>query len=347
MSLSRARRSGITANTTPKKSRSLSDASGLPGIVKSLTATTTGNTTASLSWSAPDISGDSSITSYAVSGGGTASISGTSATITGLTGGTSYTFTVRAVNSVGQGIPATSNQITTTNTNEASGGTVTTVSNYNGTGETWKVHTFDSNGTFTVTSAPNTFRVLLVQGGNGGGPSNDGATGFGGNRGGVGGKVYSSDSVSLSTGAISVTVGNGGGVNAAGGNSTLGALSSANGSSGGTGGSGGPPEGPSSGGAGGAGPISNITGTSLRYAGGGGGGGCSINLTTGSGGAGGDRGGGAGGTGSGYSPGAGTAGTANTGGGGGGGARVKTDGQARWASSASGGSGIVVISYKI
>lgn len=59
--------------------------------------------------------------------------------------------------------------------NAATGGTVATVTNYNGTGETWKVHTFTSNGTFTVTQSVGAFpfRVLAIgKGGNGasGGP---------------------------------------------------------------------------------------------------------------------------------------------------------------------------------
>ena len=93
------------------------------------------------------------------------------------------------------------------------------------------------------------------------------------------------------------------------------------------------PTGP--GGAGGAGATTQITGGPVAYAGGGGGGG---NVPgSGGGGAGGTGGGGAG---KGPPAGSGTAGTANTGGGGGGGSSPSTTG-------ANGGSGVVIIRYKI
>ena len=51
--------------------------------------------------------------------------------------------------------------------NEASGGTETIVYDYNGTGERWKVHTFESNGILEITESPQTFSTLIVAGGNG------------------------------------------------------------------------------------------------------------------------------------------------------------------------------------
>ncbi len=82
---------------------------------------------------------------------------------------------------------------------------------------------------------------------------------------------------------------------------------------------------------GGDGSVSNITGTSVMYAGGGGGGGSPAGT------------GGNGGGGAGNSSGAGTAGAANTGGGGGGGSNATTS----TANGGAGGSGIVVISYNL
>ena len=51
--------------------------------------------------------------------------------------------------------------------NKATGGNVTDVPNYNGTGETWRVHEFTGNGTFSVEVAIDPFRVGMIGGGNG------------------------------------------------------------------------------------------------------------------------------------------------------------------------------------
>ena len=94
--------------------------------------------------------------------------------------------------------------------NAASGGTETTVSNYNGTGETWKVHTFTSSGTFTVASSVEAFRVLIVGGGGSGGNRTAfNITGPGG--GGGGGGVIDNLSETLPVGAFSASVGGSGG----------------------------------------------------------------------------------------------------------------------------------------
>ena len=71
---------------------------------------TSGNTTVTVNWTAPASNGGSPITSYVVTPyiGGLAQIaqsfssSATSGMVTGLTNGTSYTFTVAAINSVGE-----------------------------------------------------------------------------------------------------------------------------------------------------------------------------------------------------------------------------------------------------
>ena len=89
--------------------------------------------------------------------------------------------------------------------NDATGGTEATITNYNGSGETWKTHTFLSGtSTLNVSMALQPFRVLVVGGGGKGG---FGVTG-GGGGGGAGGVVDTT--IAVSAGAHSVTVGGGG-----------------------------------------------------------------------------------------------------------------------------------------
>ena len=88
--------------------------------------------------------------------------------------------------------------------NDATGGTITTVDNYNGTGEKWRVHTFTSNGTLDVSLAVQPFRVLVVGGGGGCGSRGSGHPGGGG-----GGGVVAVN-LNATAGAHSVTVGAGG-----------------------------------------------------------------------------------------------------------------------------------------
>ena len=87
----------------------------------------------------------------------------------------------------------------------ADGGTVTESGGY-------RIHTFTSGGTFTVTTG-GTVEVLVVGGGGGGGGNPTAGAGMGG--GGAGGLIYNSGYV-IAPGAMSVTVGDGG----AGGTST-------------------------------------------------------------------------------------------------------------------------------
>lgn len=102
--------------------------------------------------------------------------------------------------------------------NAATGGTVTTVSNYNGTGETWKVHRFTSNGTLTVTSAPGAFpfRVLLVGAGNGG------------RRGASGGRLVDTTSA-IPAGSHAITIAPAVGHESYGGDSSIGSVISSSG----------------------------------------------------------------------------------------------------------------------
>jgi hypothetical protein len=101
---------------------------------------TAGNTTASVSWSAPASIGGSPITSYTVTsspGNISTTTINTSATLNGLTNGTSYTFSITANNAVGTGpSSAATNQITPSTlpiltTSQASGITTTGVT-FNG-----------------------------------------------------------------------------------------------------------------------------------------------------------------------------------------------------------------------
>ena len=91
-----------------------------PGAPTIGTATATGVTTATVTFTAPVNNGGATITSYTATSspaGGTGTLnqagSGT-INVTGLTGSTSYTFTVTATNSIGTSSPsASSNSITT------------------------------------------------------------------------------------------------------------------------------------------------------------------------------------------------------------------------------------------
>jgi hypothetical protein len=108
--------SGVAANSNSTSSV----AAVVPGAPTIGTATQTGSTTATVTFTAPASNGGATITQYDVvssPAGGTGTLvqagSGT-INVTGLTGGTSYTFTVKATNSAGQSAAsAASNSITT------------------------------------------------------------------------------------------------------------------------------------------------------------------------------------------------------------------------------------------
>ncbi len=87
----------------------------VPGAPSNITATA-GNGYAAVSFTAPADDGGSPVTGYLMTsnpGNITATGTGTSITITGLTNGTAYTFTVKAVNAVGNGPDSTASNAVT------------------------------------------------------------------------------------------------------------------------------------------------------------------------------------------------------------------------------------------
>ncbi len=138
------------------------------------------------SWTAPTNDGGAAITGYdllyapgpsynsftTVSFGNT-----TSYTVLSLTNGTSYKFKVSAKNSGGTGTASALSSAVTPNTFSATGGSIGyyTVSNVN-----YKVHTFASSATFTVTGDSKVMEFLIVAGGGGGASKHGGGGGAGG-----------------------------------------------------------------------------------------------------------------------------------------------------------------------
>jgi hypothetical protein len=236
--------------------------------------------------------------------------------------------------------------------NAATGGSEWTIPNYNGTGQTWKVHEFTSTQTLTVTRNPRPFSVLLVGGGlNGGAASPDCCTPtlrFGG-AGGAGGRVLEIQQ-NIGVGARTITIGAGNG-----GITYLGGITDstdprATQEPGGARGGGSP----SNGGNGGPGKWTTITGDGRYYGAAGGGGAHAGNHQD-------SRAGGQGGTGNGHAgngagastdccaPGyIGNGGSAAAGwGGGGGGGSVVDQGYNCCGAGGAGGSGHAVIAYRI
>ena len=168
-----------------------------------------------LDWQPVEAGPDSPIVAYTVTGSptGTCVTKRTSCVISGLTNGVRYTFTVNAANANITGPESVAVRAMPMVYNVASGGTVTTVTD---AGRTYRVHTFTSDGTFTVTRADQPFSVLVVAGGGGSAVAADGTVAVGG-----GGGIIDAPRVLLPTGALGITVGAGGPAGAPGGPSEV------------------------------------------------------------------------------------------------------------------------------
>jgi hypothetical protein len=188
---------------------------------------------------------------------------------TGQGGGGGKPDTSGAGGTGGSGVVVIAYEVPPPTFNVATGGTVTDVVDYNGTGQTWRIHTFTADDTFEVTAAPQPFRVLC-QGGGGAGGGVDNNTHSNAGDGGYG----TDDEYTIPPGSHSVLVGVGGAAQGwgyagqyggTGGPSSLGSIVTANGGPGGAsvsgdaGGYNGPTRGPSS----------DITGATVQYGGGG------------------------------------------------------------------------------
>ena len=283
-------------------------------------AGTAGNAEAALTWAAPAANGGTPVTDYTIRyrtsagpGAWATFADGTSttasATVTGLTNSTAYDVQVAAVNAAGTGsYSSTATVIPVLPWNAATGGTVTTIANYNGTGQTWKMHAFTATGALSVTSGLRAFRVLAVGGG-----GNGGAGSHYYSVGGSGGNGQSVDTTTTFTaGLTAVTIGGSGAA------SSVGSVTAAAGGSGGNAYNGGASFINGSAGSGHATLSSTITGAAVTYSAGTG--------ATGTGGVAGSPGGFPGG-----------------GGGGGGGA---TNQMAPAQGGGAGGSGLVIVAYQ-
>lgn len=207
---------------------------------------------------------DSTTTGYEVSANGTITDVGlvTSHQVTGLPIGAPANFMVRPYNaSGGRGAWSSVAVATPTGFNLATGGAVTDVPNYNGTGQTWRVHTFTANGTFSVASASEPFQVLTCGGGGGGGGSNNAQHG---GAGGGGKAAVAQHGLTVGDHAITVGAGGrGGGGNESGQPGASSAVAGYMASDGGSGG--GANAGGSTPGSGGANLTSTISGASVVY----------------------------------------------------------------------------------
>lgn len=131
----------------------------------------------------------------------TAADASTGDAMTGKVG--TFEVRVKAVNRLGAGHPSTVLEATvTTAFNDATGGTVTEVDNYNETGRKYRIHTFRENGTFVVSTSVDPCAIAIV---GGGAPSSRNGTVRTGRSGGGGkGETWTE---TLAVGSYPITVG--------------------------------------------------------------------------------------------------------------------------------------------
>lgn len=168
--------SGNQSTAAPTVAMTIVNTTTVPDAPINVSATVTGNTTATLNFSAPGSNGGATITSYTYTISGGSGGSGTLSTgstgfpggdgsgyfsITDLTGGTTYTFSVVATNSNGDSVSASSSPVTTTSPATVPG--APTIGTLTSTGYTTATLTFTagSNGGSTITSFTATTGSLI------------------------------------------------------------------------------------------------------------------------------------------------------------------------------------------
>ncbi len=193
--------SGVIADETPPAPEGLTAVPG-DGIV-------------TLTWDESPAGKKSPIIAYTVTGdpAGTCTVKRLTCVVRGLTNGVRYSFTVSAANANIIGPESKAVTAIPRVFNEATGGAVST---YTRAGRTFRVHTFTSGSTFTITSASEPFSVLIVGGGGGSAVAPDGSVAVGG-----GGGIISARRTTLPAGVLNVAVGAGGPPGAPGGASSL------------------------------------------------------------------------------------------------------------------------------
>ena len=128
------------------------------------------------------------------------------ATVSGTEPFVDYVVSIYGVNVAGAGEAASTFPFQL-NYNEATGGTVTEIDDYNGTGETWRTHTFLASETFEIASSPKPFHTIVVGGGgSGAGGQNTQTYSYGGGGGGSG-EVQLSLSTELTPDSYAVSIG--------------------------------------------------------------------------------------------------------------------------------------------
>ena len=180
-----------------------------------------GDGTVTLTWQASPAGRKSPITAYTVTGTpeGTCVTTALTCVVRGLANGTRYTFTVSASNAHITGPESEPVTAMPMVFNAASGGVEST---YTKGGRTYRVHTFTTGGTLTISSAAQPFTVLVVGGGGGSATAADETVYVGG-----GGGLIDARRITLPTGVLNVTVGAGGSPGATGGTSSLDAVGTA------------------------------------------------------------------------------------------------------------------------